>query len=63
MTIPRYGNGKEMSPTDSRTKKNKADEFEVAYLADIHERVNMAIQSFEKLVRLIARIQKDCGDE
>ena len=51
----------------ARTKEawrdRKADEFEAAYLADIHERVNMAIQSLEKLDRLIARIQKDCGDE
>jgi hypothetical protein len=50
----------------ARTKEawrdGKAAEFEGACLADIHERVNMAMQSLEKLDRLIDRIHKECGD-
>lgn len=43
-------------------RDRKATEFEDAYLGDIHERVNTAMQAIEKLDRLIARIHKDCEE-
>jgi len=48
--------------TKDAWRDRKATEFEKSYLADIHERVNMAMQAIEKLDRIIARIHKDCGE-
>jgi hypothetical protein len=46
--------------TKEAWRDRKADEFERAYLSDLSDRVNAALQAIEDLDKLLVEIHNDC---